>query len=76
MTQGNSRALLLLIELVAFQPWPDDTAWVSRARADALTVVAGHLTALRAGDLRAVTAEFDAVRRALGECLIFGVTGL
>ncbi|MFD1235150.1 hypothetical protein ACFQ34_17820 [Pseudonocardia benzenivorans] len=61
----RSRALLLLIELVAFQPWPDDTAWVSRARADALTVVAGHLTALRAGDLRAVTAEFDAVRRAL-----------
>lgn len=35
------------------------------ARREGLAVVAGHLSALRPGDLRAVTSEFDAVLRAL-----------
>jgi outer membrane murein-binding lipoprotein Lpp len=60
----RSRALLLLIELVAFKP-RTQVAWVPRARREALAVVAGHLPALRAGDLDAVTAEFAAVARAL-----------
>lgn len=61
----RSRALLLLIELVAFEPWPGDISWVPAARRDALAVAAGHLTALKPGDLRGVTAEFDAVLRLL-----------
>ncbi|WP_214407037.1 hypothetical protein [Pseudonocardia lacus] len=61
----RSRALLLLIELVAFEPWAGDVGWVRVARRDALTVAAGHLIALKPGDLRAVTAEFEAVLRAL-----------
>lgn len=61
----RSRALLILIELVAFQPWSNGTGWVTAARRDALTAAAGHLGALRPGDLRAVTGEFDAVMRAL-----------
>lgn len=61
----RSRALLILIELVAFQPWSSGTGWVAAARRDALTAAAGHLDALRPGDLRAVTGEFDAVMRAL-----------
>jgi hypothetical protein len=61
----RSRALLLLIELVAFEPWAGGVGWVRSARRDALAVIAGHLTALKPGDLRAVTAEFDAVLRAL-----------
>lgn len=63
--ERRSRALLLLIELVAFEPWPDGIGWVAAARRDALAVAAGHLTALKPGDLRAVMAEFDAVLRAL-----------
>jgi hypothetical protein len=61
----RSRALLLLIELVAFEPWASGIGWVPAARRDALAGAAGHLTALKPGDLRAVTAEFDAVLRAL-----------
>lgn len=61
----RSRALLILIELVAFQPWSSGTGWVTAARRDALIAAAGHLDALRPGDLRAVTGEFDAVLRAL-----------
>lgn len=63
--ERRSRALLLLIELVAFQPWSDGIGWVPVARREGLAVVAGHLSALRPGDLRAVTSEFDAVLRAL-----------
>jgi len=63
--ERRSRAMLLVIELVAFQPWADGIGWVPTARRDALTAAAGHLTALRPGDLRAVMAEFDAVLRAL-----------
>lgn len=61
----RSRALLLAIELVAYQPWGDDATWVARARRDALTAVAGCLPALRPGDLDAVQAEFAAVSRAV-----------
>lgn len=63
--QQRSRALLLLIELVAFQPWSGGVDWVAAARRDALAVAAGHLSALRPSDLRAVTNEFDAVLGAL-----------
>lgn len=63
--QRRSRAMLLIIELVAFQPWSGGVDWVPAARREALAVVASHLSALRPGDLRAVTNEFDAVLRAL-----------
>lgn len=61
----RSRALLLLIELAAFQPWSDGVGWVPAARRDALAAAAGHLCALRPGDMRAVTNEFEALVRAL-----------
>ncbi len=62
--ERRSRALLLLIELFAFMPW-SEAAWVPRARRESLAVVAGHLPALRQGDLEAVAAEFAAVSRVL-----------
>lgn len=61
----RSRALLLTIELVAFQPWGEQASWVARARRDALAAVAGYLPALRPGDLDAVQSEFAAVSRAV-----------
>jgi hypothetical protein len=63
--ESRSRALLLMVELVAYQPWGADVRWVSSARRSGLEAVAGYLTALRPGDLRAVTDELDAVLRAL-----------
>jgi hypothetical protein len=63
--ERRSRALLLLIELVAFRPWPGKVGWVPATRRASLAATAGHLSALRPGDLRAVTGEFDAVLRAL-----------
>jgi hypothetical protein len=63
--ERRSRALLLLIELVAFEPWSGGVGWVPAARRGALAAAAGHLSGLRPGDLRAVTNEFDAILRAL-----------
>ena len=62
---SRSRALLLLVELVTYEPWGAEARWVPTSRRGGLEVVAGHLAALRPGDLRAVTGEFDAVLRAL-----------
>jgi hypothetical protein len=62
--QGRSRALLLLIELFAFQPWAA-SKWVPGARRNALAAVADRLSALQPGDLAAVTREYAAVSRAL-----------
>jgi outer membrane murein-binding lipoprotein Lpp len=61
----RSRALQLMIELTAFQPWAEQATWVPRARRDALGAVASYLPALRAGDRDAVQAEFAAVSRAV-----------
>lgn len=61
----RSRALLMLVELATFKPWGAEARWVSAARRSGLELVAGHLAALRPGDLRAVTREFEAVLRAL-----------
>lgn len=60
----RSRALLLLIELFAFEPWAA-VGWVQRARRDALDMAAVLLPALRPGDLDLVTREYAAVSRAL-----------
>jgi hypothetical protein len=62
---SRSRALLMLVELVTYEPWGAEARWVSSARRKGLEVVAGHLAVLRPGDLRAVTGEFEAVLRAL-----------
>ncbi|MFC4942528.1 hypothetical protein [Pseudonocardia sp. GCM10023141] len=62
---SRSRAMLMMIELCAYQPWGEDAAWVARARRDALTTISGHLSALRPGDLQAVTEEFASVSRAV-----------
>lgn len=62
--ERRSRALLLLIELYAFEPWTAMT-WVARARRESLAAVARRLPALHRGDLDAVTREYAAVLRAL-----------
>lgn len=62
----RSRALLVLIELYAFEPWSDGVGWVTHSRRKALADIAAYLPALRPDDLDAVTAEFTAVLRALG----------
>ncbi len=61
----RSRALLVLIELYAFEPWPEGLSWVAKVRRTALSDIASHLAGLRRGDLDAVTAEYTAVLRAL-----------
>lgn len=59
--QSRARALLVLIELCTFDPWPTGVTWVARTRRQSLTYMAGYLPALRPGDVTAVTREFDAV---------------
>lgn len=59
--QSRARALLVLIELCAWEPWPDGVSWAARTRRDSLTYLAGYLPALASGDVKAVTREFDAV---------------
>lgn len=61
----RSRALLILIELYSFEPWPDGVAWNVRSRRRALVDIAAHLPGLQPGDLDAVTAKFTAVLRAV-----------
>jgi hypothetical protein len=61
----RSRALLLAIELAAYQPWGEEATWVARARRDALIAIGSSLPALRSGDMDAVQAEFAAVSRAV-----------
>lgn len=41
--EQRSRALLLAIELVAYQPWGERATWVVRARRDALTAIDSYL---------------------------------
>lgn len=61
----RSRALLMLIELCAFQPWPKGMRWTAKSRQEALVEMAGHLPALGPDDLDAVTREFTIVLRQL-----------
>ena len=56
---GRSRDLLLLIELYAFQPWPERLAWNKKARSRALQRVAEWLPRVGQSDLEAVAREFD-----------------
>jgi hypothetical protein len=63
----RSRALLVVIELAAYQPWGEEAGWVARARRDALASICTYLPGLGPGDLDAVLAEFAAVSRALAK---------
>ena len=58
---SRARALLLLIELFTFEPWPDGVRWDARSRQQSLAYMAGYLPALDPGDVTALAREFDAV---------------
>lgn len=60
----RSRALLVLINLYAFDPW-DDAKWVQKTRREALLEVQGAIPSLRPEDLHSVESEYKAANRAL-----------
>lgn len=62
---SRARALLLLIELFTFDPWPTKTSWVAKARKQSLAEQTGFLTALKSEDCAAVESEFVALIRRL-----------
>lgn len=79
----RSRALLLFIELVTFEPWPAGTHWNGKARDAALDELGGTLHAMATCDVEAVTREYAAVLSALrrrtirwGRLAIVSVVGL
>lgn len=57
----RSRALLLFIELVTFEPWPAGLGWNGKRRTRTLDELAVLLYALEDGDATAVGREYDAV---------------
>lgn len=79
----RSRALLLYIELVTFEPWPQGTGWAARQRTRSLGELAGLLYSLDEGDAGAVDGEYRTVvgqlrRRSIrwGRVAAAGVVGV
>lgn len=79
----RSRALLLYIELVTFEPWAAGLGWHGKRRTRTLDELAVLLHALDDGDARAVDREYDAVvnqlrRRSVrwGRVAVVGVVGV
>lgn len=79
----RSRAILVLVELHLFQPWPVGCPWYAPLRRRSLAEAGGCLAGLRPGDNEAVTAELKAVTRLLrrkqvrwGRVAAAGVVGL
>lgn len=79
----RSRALLLYIELVTFEPWPPGLGWSGRQRQRSMNRLAHLLYALDAGDASAVDKEYRTVvgqlrRRSIrwGRVAMAGVVGV
>lgn len=79
----RSRALLLYIELVTFEPWPPGLGWSGKQRTRSLDGLAVLLHALGEGDAGAVGREYDTVvgqlrRRSIrwGRVAVAGVVGV
>lgn len=61
----RSRAMILLIDLMTFNPWPVNLGWAKGAREDALQSAADMLAGVSQSDFDAATAEFEALLRQL-----------
>ena len=61
----RSRAMILLIELMTFNPWAPDHKWVAEARKKALDAAAEELAAITPEDAAAANKEFEALSRQL-----------
>jgi hypothetical protein len=80
---GNrSRAMILLVDLMTFNPWHPEDKWVPAARKEALKTAADELAGLNTDDLAAATREFDALSKELrqksikwGRVAAIGVVG-
>ncbi|WP_137148198.1 hypothetical protein [Mycolicibacterium sp. CR10] len=62
---SRSRALMILIEVVVFQPWSDTLDWRTRAHRRSLHRIANELTPLYETDLEAVERKFAELLRQL-----------
>lgn len=78
----RSRALLLLIELYGFEPWPGAT-WDKNVRADTLDELRASLSPVREEDLDAVSSAYSRSLKALaakqrrwGRVAVFGAAGI
>ncbi|MCV7076031.1 cell division protein ZapB [Mycobacterium szulgai] len=61
----RSRAMILLIELMTFNPWFPSLGWVSAARKEALKSAVGQLSGVSQDDFDAATTEFDGLIKQL-----------
>ena len=61
----RSRAMILLIDLMTFDPWPDKLGWAKGAREDALQSAADMLAGVSQSDFDSAVKEFDALLRQL-----------
>lgn len=78
----RSRAMILLVDLMTFNPWAPEDKWVPAARKEALETSANQLAGLKPEDLAAATKEFDALSKELrqksikwGRVAAIGVVG-
>lgn len=78
----RSRAMILLVDLMTFNPWQPEDKWVPAARKEALKAAADQLAGVNADDLTAATKEFDALSKELrqksikwGRVAAIGVVG-
>lgn len=62
---SRSRAMILLIDLMTFNPWYPSGKWVSAARQEGLQRAVQQLAGVSQDDLDAATREFDALMRQL-----------
>lgn len=62
---SRSRAMILLIDLMTFNPWFPDMKWVSDARTNALQLTGEQLNGLSKDDFDSAAKEFDSLMRAL-----------
>jgi len=63
--ESRSRAVIVLIDLMTFNPWFPSMKWVAAARTDALQLASKQLHGLSKDDFDTATTEFDALMRQL-----------
>ncbi len=61
----RSEAIVVLAELMTFEPWSEGLSWARGNRETALQIASESLTSLHSGDLDTMTREFDAIRGSL-----------
>ena len=78
----RSRAMILLVDLMTFDPWHPEDKWVPAARKEALSTAVDELAGVSPEDLSAATTELDALSKELrqksikwGRIAAIGVVG-